>query len=192
VLAREEALKNGRRTAWNRMLAAAGIKGPNLSDQQIDNLVQSIMIEQERPSPTRYSGRITVNFSARAVRGVLGSKMPATVGAPGSTPGGVPGSTTATPGTATAPAAPAAYAEVIANFNSLQEWQEVRRRLRITPGIAGIEIRGLAIDAARLRLSLRRPASEVMGSVSGIGSNLVPAPGPGQAEYWLLNLAGGG
>ena len=76
VLAKEQALAAGRRAAWAKLLAEAGTTGPNLSDKQIDDMVSSIVIEQERISPTRYTGRITVNFSANRVRSALGGRVP--------------------------------------------------------------------------------------------------------------------
>jgi hypothetical protein len=177
VRARDVALNQGRRAAWNRMLEQAGIRGvPTLSDAQIDGLVQSIVVEQERPAPTRYNGQITVNFSPRSVQRVLGDRAPVIAG---SGPDGQ------------APAPPVAiHAEAMASFGSLREWQDIRRRLRLSPGVAGIELRGVAIDGARLRLTLRRPASEVMNGLNGIGALLMPSPAAGQAEYWQLSLGG--
>jgi len=181
VVARDEALANGRRAAWNRMLEQAGVRGaPSLSDTQLDALVQSIVIEQERPSPTRYSGRITVNFSARAVRGVLGNRAAT-----------APGGTEAGAAAPVAPSAPTVWAEAMVSYTSLQEWLEVQRRLRASPAIASVELRGVAVDAARLRLGLRRLASEAMPALAGLGATLVPAASPEQAEYWQLTLAGG-
>jgi len=175
VRARELALNQGRRAAWNRLLEQGGIRGvPNLSDAQIDGLVQSIVVEQERPAPTRYSGQLTVNFSPRAVQRVLGDRAPVIAGADGQ-----------------APAPPVAiHAEAMASYGSLREWQEIRRRLRSAPGVAGVELRGVATDGARLRLTLRRPASEVMNGLSGLSGILMPSPAPGQAEYWQLSLGG--
>jgi hypothetical protein len=177
VKAREIALNQGRRAAWNRLLEQASIRGvPTLSDAQIDGLVQSIVVEQERPSPTRYSGQITVNFSPRSVQRVLGDRAPMLTG----------------PGPDGQPLAPAVaiHAEAMASYGSLREWQDIRRRLRTSPGIAGIDLRGVAIDGARLRLTLRRPASDVMPGLNGISAVLMPAPAAGQAEYWQLSLGG--
>jgi len=186
VKARETALHQGRRAAWNRMLSQAGLPPRNLSDAQIDGLVQSIMVEQERTSPTRYSGRITVNFSPRAVQRQVGSA--ATVA-----PGGASAAAGATigPDGVPVPPAPAIRAEAMASYGSLQEWQELRRRLRNSSAVAGVELRGIATDGARMRLSLRRPPEEAMRAISGVNATLMPAPAAGQAEYWQLSLAGG-
>ncbi|MBV1800296.1 hypothetical protein [Siccirubricoccus sp. G192] len=73
VLARDRALAAGRRIAWDRLVAEAGAPPINLSDGQIENLVSSIVIEQERTSPTRYTGRITVRFQRRP--GALGTRV---------------------------------------------------------------------------------------------------------------------
>ncbi|TDG02636.1 hypothetical protein E2C05_32490, partial [Paracraurococcus ruber] len=86
VLARERALAAGRRAAFQRMVSEAGVTAPSLSDAQIEDLVNSIVIEQERTSPSRYSGRITVNFDGNRVRTALGSRapgLPAVAGGPG-------------------------------------------------------------------------------------------------------------
>ncbi|WP_343898032.1 hypothetical protein, partial [Craurococcus roseus] len=85
VLAREKALASGRRLAWEKLAAEAGAPAGNLSDSRIEGMVSSIVIEQERTSPTRYTGRITVNFDPGRVRSALGSRGGAIAGA---TPGG--------------------------------------------------------------------------------------------------------
>ncbi len=72
VLARERALAAGRRTAWERALSEAGLPPTTLSDDRIEDLVASIVIEQERILPTRYTGRITVVFNPNRVRQALG------------------------------------------------------------------------------------------------------------------------
>ena len=71
VIARERAFVAGRRAAWERIASAAGVTR-TLSDQQIESMVTSIIIEEERTSPTRYTGRITVNFNPGRVRAITG------------------------------------------------------------------------------------------------------------------------
>ncbi|RYI80842.1 MAG: hypothetical protein EON47_23740, partial [Acetobacteraceae bacterium] len=47
VLARDKALAAGRRLAWEKALSEAGLPATTLSDQRIEGLVSSIVIEQE-------------------------------------------------------------------------------------------------------------------------------------------------
>ena len=180
VLAREKALAAGRRAAWERLLADAMTSGPTLSDAQIENMVSSIVIEQERPSPTRYSGRITVNFNGGRVRSTLGSR------APGITAGGAG---MAAIGATPAPASN--WLEVQATYASMAEWLELLRRLKASGQVASVDIRAIAIDAARLRIGLRTATPEATATLAGSGIALDPVAGPaGQA--WHLGLAGGG
>lgn len=190
VLAREQALANGRRLAWTRLVAGAGGGPTTLSDRQIENLVSSIVIEQERPGPTRYSGRITVNFSAARVRGALGARA----GLSGEGGGSAPiGATEAPP----APAPASTWLQATASYRSLGEWLEIRRRLGAAAPVASVEIQGIAVDAARLRIGLRSPPALAAGELASLGLALAPAglaPGAaeGAPERWRLGLAGGG
>jgi hypothetical protein len=183
VLAKERALAAGRRAAWSRLLAEAGTSGPNLSDQQIDDMVSSIVIEEERPSPTRYSGRITVNFNPNRVRSALGGRVPGL--APAASAAAAPG--------APAPGAPASnWVEAVATYRSMAEWLELVRRLKGAGQVASVDIQAIAVDAARIRLGLRGPTESVMGDLAGLGIALVPAVGPRPGESWRVGLAGGG
>ena len=74
VIARERAFVAGRRVAWERIASAAGVTR-SLSDQQIEAMVTSIIIEEERSTPTRYTGRITVNFDPGQVRALAGGAV---------------------------------------------------------------------------------------------------------------------
>jgi hypothetical protein len=188
VLARDRALASGRRIAWDRLVAEVGASPINLSDSQIENLVSSIVIEQERTSPTRYTGRITVNFSQSRVRSALGSRLPGLAGtvAPGEAAVSAP-----------APASPASnWLEVVATYHSMGEWLELRRRLSGAGPVASVEIQALAVDAARLRLGLRAPPPIAAGELGALGIALMPTAGPGLGpgfgESWRLGLAGGG
>jgi hypothetical protein len=177
VLAKERALAAGRRAAWQQMAAEAGTTLPNLSDSQIENLVSSIVIEQERTSPTRYSGRITVNFSAARVRNALGGQRPAEGTATGGTP----------------PAGAASnWVDVVATYRSMAEWLELMRRLKGAGPVASVDIRAIAVDAARLRLGLRGATEVVAGDLAAQGLSLMPAAGTQPGDSWRLGLAGGG
>jgi hypothetical protein len=170
VLAREQALAAGRRTAWERALSEAGLPPVNLSDGRLEDMVRSIVIEQERTAPTRYTGRITVVFDPNRVRSALGGS----VTVPGASPPPV------------AAAAPASnWIEASAIYRSMGEWLELQRRLRGAPPVASVDIQGIAVDAARLRLGLRAPPPEAAALLAALGIALEQV-GPS----WRLGLAG--
>lgn len=183
VLARERALAAGRRTAWERMLTEAGAPPIQLSDSQIENLVSSIVIEQERTSPTRYSGRITVNFNGAKVRSMLAGRapgLPPVAGGPGPGGGGP------------APTGPASnWLDAIANYHSMGEWLELRRRLQSAGAVASVEIVGITVEAARLRLGLRAPPQVAAGDLAGLGIALAPTAGVGPGQTWRVGIGGG-
>ncbi|MDO9710475.1 hypothetical protein [Paracraurococcus lichenis] len=180
VLAKERALAAGRRLALQKLATEAGLTAPNLSDSQIDDLVDSIVIEQERTSPTRYSGRITVNFNAGRARRALGAPAP----------GGLPPVAGAAAAAANAGDPASTWVDVVATYNSMGEWLDLMRRLRGAGPVASVDIRAIATDAARLRLGLRAPAEAVQGDFAGSGLSLQPAAGPRPGEAWRLGLAG--
>ncbi|MDW8398692.1 MAG: hypothetical protein RMK90_09025, partial [Acetobacteraceae bacterium] len=66
VVARERALAAGQREAYRRIAARAGLP-PNATDAEIEALVESLTIEEERSTRTGYSARITVVFSGAAI-----------------------------------------------------------------------------------------------------------------------------
>jgi hypothetical protein len=182
VLAKEKALAAGRRAAWSKLLSEAGTSGPGLSDSQIDNMVSSIVIEEERISPTRYTGRITVNFNPNRVRSQLGGRVPGLAPAAGG------------PGSPAAPAGgPASnWVDAVATYRSMAEWLDLVRRLKGAGQVASVDIQAIAVDAARVRLGLRGPTETVMGDLAGLGIQLVPAVGTRPGETWRVGLAGGG
>jgi hypothetical protein len=184
VLARERALAAGRRTAWERALSEAGLPPTTLSDDRIEDLVASIVIEEERILPTRYAGRITVVFNPNRVRQALGR---------GGAPRAPPPSITATPASN--------WVDAVAIYRSMGEWLEIRRRLQAAGPVASVDITGIAVTSARLRLGLRAPAEVAAGDLAALGILLEPAAGaqpgqyqPGQPQptpSWRLGLAGG-
>lgn len=179
VIARERALAAGRRAAWDRIAAATGAPR-NLSDAQIEAMVASIIIEEERTTHTRYAGRITVNFNparARAHTGGTGTAEGGGLPAPDG------------PAQPRPPAAGPAVAtvEAIALYGSLEEWLELRRRLR--GGAARVEVVAISTDRARLRLGLRAAPGVAAEEFARLGVALVPGSGaPGDA--WRVGLAG--
>lgn len=189
VVARDRALAAGRRAAWERLAAQLG-SSRTLSDAQIEAMVDSIIIEQERTTPTRYAGRITVNFNPGRVRGATGASLPAGGGTPGEAPASPP-----QPGVAgLVPSGPAqATIEARARYASLSEWLELRRRLAGAAAVASVQVLGVSTDAARLRLGLRAPPAVAAEDLLRTGVALgLSAPAPGVAgEGWQVGLAGG-
>lgn len=184
VIARERALAAGRRAAWDRIAAATGATR-SLSDAQIEAMVSSIIIEEERTTPTRYAGRITVNFNPGRARAMTGGAGTAEGG------GASSGGATAPDGTAQ-PRPPAAgptvaTVEAVALYGTLEEWLELRRRLR--GGAARVEVIAISTDRARLRLGLRAAPGVAAEEFARQGVALVPGSGaPGDA--WRVGLAG--
>lgn len=188
VIARERALANGRRAAWDRI---SGGSGARLSDAQIEAMTSSIIIEEERTSPTRYTGRITVNFNPSRARGYLGGAAVAeggggSGGAPGE--GAAPGTTETPPGRSPVSAGPAvATIDVVALYGSLNEWLELRRRLQ--DATARVDIVAISTDRARLRLGLRTAPGAASEEMARQGLTFAPGTGaPGDA--WRVGLGG--
>lgn len=191
VLARERAHASGRRLAWEKLAAEAGAPAGSLSDSRIEAMVASIVIEQERITNTRYAGRITVNFDAGRVRGALGSRGGAVAGGEAAAGRGDAG---ALPAVAAPPQGPPAsnWVEAVATYRSLSEWIELRRRLGGAAPVASVDVVGIAVDAARLRIGLRAPAPAAAGDLAALGIALAPVRGAAPGETWRVGLAGGG
>ena len=59
--------------------------------------------------------------------------------------------------------------------------------------VASVDILGIAVDAARLRLGLRAPTQAAASELAALGIALVPVRGGASAgETWRVGLAGGG
>jgi hypothetical protein len=163
VVARDRALASGQRIAYERMAAQLGLPR-NLSDQQIEAQVASLVIESERVTPRGYSARITVNFRP-------------------------PGNVATQQGGGGAPGGPAvATMEALAHYRSLPEYLEIRRRLGVAPSVARVELLSLAGDTARFRLALRTVAPTAATEFAGAGLEVSPGQG---GEAWRLGLAPG-
>jgi hypothetical protein len=165
VQARERAMAQARRTAYQRMQAATGGSAEGVSDSQIESMVASTIIEEERLSPTRYVGRVTVVFRGAGGGGVAAVPNPM-AGQPASN-----------------------FVEATAGFSTMREWLELRRRLVQAPPVANVDILGLTVDSARLRLGLRTPAPEAAAALQAAGVTLIPGTMPGEA--WRVGLGGG-
>ncbi|PHK94933.1 hypothetical protein CR162_10885 [Pseudoroseomonas rhizosphaerae] len=178
VVARTRALAAAQRTAYERMAGELGLPR-GLSDSQIDSLVSSIIVEEERTTRNGYNGRLTVNFSQSRVAarsgGVAGG--PSTGPSPGLPPGG-----DAAPPVVPAAQQAAGFIQAEARFGGQREWLELRRRLLTSPEIASVDIQAIAVDGARLRLGLRQAPQQAMQALPATGLVLVPpaplAPNP--------------
>lgn len=180
VVARDQALINGQRVAYERLAAQLGLQR-GLSDSQIEAMVTSLVIESERVTANRYTGRITVNFNPGRVPGG-GSLAGSTTGLPG----GLPGSTTPRPGGPTV-----ATLDAIARYGSFAEWAELNRRLAASGPIARVQVMTISGDMARLRLGLRSEPGVASGELAAGGVLLGPAPiGSSPGEGWRIGLAG--
>lgn len=174
VIARTRALAAAQRAAYERMAGELGLPR-GLSDSQIDSLVSSIIVEEERTTRTGYSGRLTVNFNqSRVAARAGGGAGGALAGGPasGALPPGAGAGDAAPPVMPTAPAAGFILAE--ARFTGLREWLELRRRLLTSPEIASMDIQAIAVDGARLRLGLRHAPQQAMQALPATGLALVP------------------
>lgn len=183
VIARDRALASARRIAWDRLAGALGGGARGLSDSALEGMVESIVIEQERTAPTRYTGRVTVNFSRSRVQAALGTADP---GGAGGAAGGATASLS-TPAVASVTA--------VARYGGMSEWLELRRRLATAPQIARVEVVAIATDRARLRLSLRAPPPAAAEQLAQSGIILAPQMGGPQvgapaADAWRVGLAG--
>jgi hypothetical protein len=189
VLAREQALNNGQRLAYERMATSLGMN-PRASDAQIEGMVRSLIIESERISNRSYTARITVNFNAQRVA-AAGGRAPASPAAPP-----LEGAPAATPAPAAGPAV--TTVEAIATYRSFAEWIEITRRLSTAAPVSRVQVVAVAADGARLRLSLRTMPPEAAADLANSGlafsptmadPRLPPSPVPGR-EGWRLSLAG--
>ncbi len=165
VVARDRALASARRIAWGRVAGDNAARG--LSDSQIEALVESIVIEEERTGPTRYAGVVTVNFRRSGSQAVLSGVDPETALAPRNM-------------------ATVATVEAIARYGGMAEWLEIRRRLAAAPEVARIDVVAISVDRARLRIALRAapPAAAEALAESGI----LLAPQAGAPDPWRVGL----
>lgn len=216
VVARTKALAAAQRQAYEKMASELGFSR-SASDSQIESMVDSIIVEQERATRTGYNGRLTVNFNQRKVSNFAGIST----GGGGATAEAGGGTPAASSSYVAPPVVPtnqafnpaAAFVETVARFNSMPEWLDLRRRLMSSPEVSSVDIVAIAVDGARLRLGLRmQPADAAQGLASrgillqqggGIppagqgmlappvrmGASPVPVAQPSAA--WQIGLAGG-
>ncbi|MEN9500645.1 MAG: hypothetical protein RIS83_2465 [Pseudomonadota bacterium] len=178
VIAQERAFVAGRRAAWERIQGTVDTtRRP--SDAELDRMVRSIVIEQEITGPQRYSGRLTIQFDAEAVRSFAEG---------GEIRQSVAGRAAQQEAASVAPPTPILTSlEAVARYTSLQEWVEIRRRL--TAAGAKLDVVGISTDRARLRLGLRVPVGLAPEDFSRHGLRLAPGTGAVN-DQWRLGLAG--
>jgi hypothetical protein len=183
VVARTKALAAAQRQAFEKMQGELGFTR-SASDSQIESMVDSIIVEQERATRTGYNGRLTVNFNQRRVSNFAGLSTGgsggATAGAEGG--GGAPNATLVAPpvtptnqGTAFNPAT--AFVDSTARFGGMAEWMDLRRRLQTSPEVSSVDIVAIAVDGARLRLGLRVPPEQAAQGLASRGVTLMQAGG---------------
>ncbi|UFN47529.1 hypothetical protein LPC08_16095 [Roseomonas sp. OT10] len=183
VKAREQAYASAQRIAYERMASELGLP-TGLSASQIDRLVSSIVVEQERASRTGFTGRVTVNFNPGRVAS-LGGRAPSGGGSGG---GPTDGGGATAPAAAPVPRGPASFwVEAAAGYRSLPEWLQLHRRLLGSPQVASVDVRALAVDRARIRIGLRAPADAMAPELAAAGLTMQLAPD----GSWRLGLAGG-
>ncbi|WP_245214163.1 hypothetical protein [Roseomonas indoligenes] len=201
VLAKERAIANAQRIAYQRYAAAVG-RDPNASAGTIESLVTSMVVEQERSTLNGYSGRYTIRF-----RGAGSSSSGASTAAAGSSSGGSGAPAAPRPSGDSAAYVPppgpplnpmTALLDARTNFRSLDEWLALRRRLLAQPSVGSVEILAISTEGAKLRIGLRSPPATAAQELAAGGIALAPAqptvpgmPGPAPGSEWRVGLAGG-
>lgn len=174
VLARDRAHANARRIAFQRLIEQGGIASASTpSDSQLESMVAALIVEEERTTPTRYSGRLTVQFNPGLVASATGRSF-----AGGGSGGGL---------ALNIPMAAQSHIEASSQHGSLSEWLELRRRLRASGSVASMEIIALSMDTARFRLGLRQQATEAQAALTGAGLAITS-----QGGTWQVSLGSGG
>lgn len=165
VAARERALADGTRQAWEQLLArittpdrAAPLRA--LTGSEIEALTESVEILDERVAPGRYRATLAVIFSPDRVR----MRLAGSGGGAGG--GGGP-------------------IQAQASFRGLSQWADLMRRLEASPAVARVELLALRAGSADLRLLLTAEPGEAGAMLSAAGIVLQPDPG----GLWRLQLA---
>lgn len=76
VVARDLAYREAIRRAWLRLKLALAQPLARASDREIEDMVASIIIEEERVLPNGYRGRLTVRFDPQRVEAIAGLLPP--------------------------------------------------------------------------------------------------------------------
>ena len=199
VLAKERAIANAQRLAYQRYAAAVG-RDPNASQSTIESMVTSMVVEQERSTLNGYSGRYTIRFRGAGSSGGGGGSASAGGALP---PLGGPAAPVAAPASlppGTPPILPlASYLEAGTNFRSFDEWLALRRRLLAQPSVGSVDILAISTEGARIRIGLRSPPETAAAELAAGGIALAPSqppapnglPSPVTGPGWRVGLAGG-
>ncbi|WP_291297098.1 hypothetical protein [Elioraea sp.] len=152
--ARERAIAGGLRSAWAALLAreAPGEQARlgAISAEELERLVESYEVENERVGAQRYAATLTVAFRPEPVRRLLAAR-------PASGPSG--------------------RIEVTAPLNGLSDWVAIRQRLAGSPAIRGYEVLALSRREARLALTLPGGQAEAAAALASAGLALRDGPG---------------
>jgi hypothetical protein len=152
--ARERAIAGGLRTAWASLLAREAPSDQArlgaIGQGELERLVESYEIEDERVGATRYAATLTVIFRPEPVRALLASR-PA--------------------------AGPTGRVEVSAPLSGIGDWVEIRRRLAGAPQVGGYEVLALSRQEARLALSVPGGQAGAAAALAGAGLSLREGPG---------------
>lgn len=175
VTARERAHAAATRTAFQQMMRALGISRATPSDGQLAQMVAAIIIEQERTTPNRYDGRLTIQFSAGAVSALIGRPVGVPAGGPAGGPTGAPGDAGEEPPPAlNIPMAATGSVLATARHGSLDGWVELRRRLLESPAVVSVDVLGMTMETARLRLGLSQPPDAAAAALAASGIMVEP------------------
>jgi hypothetical protein len=202
VLAKERAIANAQRLAYQRYAAATGAN-PNASASQIESMISSMVVEQERSTLNGYSGRYTIRFrGGRAPSGGGGGDTAAATAGGALPPLGGPAAPQppASLPAGTPPVMPlTSYLEAGTNFRSMDEWLALRRRLLSQPSVGSVDILAISTEGARLRIGLRSVPNVAAQELAAGGIMLAPSqppsasglPSPTTGPGWRVGLAGG-
>ncbi len=153
--ARERAFASGLRAAWatlvSREAPADQARLSAISPEDLDRLVESFEVENERVGATRYAALLTVFFRPDAVRALLASRPSA---------------------------GPIARIEVVAPLSGVADWAEIRRRLAGAPAVRSVEVLALSRREARLALTLPDGLSGAAAALEPAGLRLRDGMGP--------------
>lgn len=154
TLARERAIAGGLRSAWATLLAreapADQARLSAIGGEELERLVESFEVENERVGPTRYAASLTVFFRPEPVRALLAARPSA---------------------------GPAGRVEVVAPLSDVAQWVEIRRRLAAAPSVSAVEILSLSRQEARLALTVAGGPSAAAAALEAAGLRLRDGPG---------------
>ncbi|MCR0983052.1 hypothetical protein [Roseomonas populi] len=197
VLAKERAIANAQRIAYQRYAAAIG-RDPNASQSTIESLVTSMVVEQERSTLNGYSGRYTIRFRGAASSSSGASASAGTGSAPSAGRASSSDNAAYVPPSGPPLNPMTALLDARTSFRSLEEWLALRGRLLAQPSVGSVEILAISTEGARLRIGLRSPPGVAAQELAAGGIALVPAqppvagvPGPAPGSDWRVGFAGG-